>query len=462
VEKYRANLEKLRQMEPREIINDISAHVTKIYGREDHHLGNMMALASPEEIDFPEEGRIRGRVSGINAGDTGTGKTTIIQSLCETARVGLQVSGMTASRTGITYGCEHDERRGWRIKAGAFLKMNRQILIVDEAQDLAMQELKTMAEGMDTGFTRIDRIQNKVFESKTRVIFNCNPKHPRNPGEQRTMDSYQFGCEAIKGIFPQMMIRRIDIVMFSASWDIENKDVIYYPEKPDCAQQVSAEDLRALIFYAWNLKPEQVIIDDNTAHYIRQVAKYLSEKFGGADDLPIVYAEDFRKTMARLSVAYAILDLATNDDFSQVIVNPGHVAEVCEFLERIYEAENARLDAYAEEYRRIHGLADHKKIEAGLIKVMQEGQDRRYRVLFILRELLKNEAVKQKDLFDALGVSRQTVHRDMAFFTSFNLATSSTRHGYQRTPKLIRLVRRIEKESPELLPWHLLDEERDL
>ena len=35
-----------------------------------------------------------------------------------------------------------------------------------------------MAEGLDTGLTKIDRIQNKMFESATRVIFNCNPRHP--------------------------------------------------------------------------------------------------------------------------------------------------------------------------------------------------------------------------------------------------------------------------------------------
>ena len=300
VEKYRPSLEKLREMTPQEIADDLAIHVTRIYERPDLHLGVLLVLCSPLGFDFPGEGQIRGWLTAIIVGDTGTGKTTVSEGFFNFARIGNRVSGMTASRTGITYGCEHDERRGWRIKAGALLKMNRQALIVDEAQDIAPEELKTMAEGLDTGLVRIDKIQNKIFESRTRVIFGCNPRHPKQASGQRTMDSFRYGCEAIKGIFPGMMIRRIDFVMFAASWDIEDKEKIYFPETPNAPQQVTVEDLRALIFYAWNLKPEQIVIDDNTAHYIRKTAKYLSDKFGGADDLPIVYSEDFRKTMARL------------------------------------------------------------------------------------------------------------------------------------------------------------------
>ena len=82
--------------------------------------------------------------------------------------------------------------------------------------------------------------------------------------------------------------------------------------------------------------------------------------FGGADDLPIVYPEDFRKTLARLSVAYAVLDLSTNEDFTRVIIEPHHVAEVCEFLEKIYQAENCRLHRYARAYLESHGLGDYE------------------------------------------------------------------------------------------------------
>jgi len=73
------------------------------------------------------------------------------------------------------------------------------------------------------------------------------------------MDSYRYGCEAIQGIFPQMMIRRVDLVMFATAWDIENKEKIFFPQAPDTLPQLSSKDLQALIFYAWNLKEDQIV-----------------------------------------------------------------------------------------------------------------------------------------------------------------------------------------------------------
>jgi DNA replicative helicase MCM subunit Mcm2 (Cdc46/Mcm family) len=123
-------------------------------------------------------------------GDTGTGKTTISQGLFEFARIGDRVSGLTASRTGIVYGMDHDERKGWRVKAGALLKMSRQALIIDEAQDIPVDQIKTSAEGLDTGIIKINRIQHRTFESTTRTIFSCNPKDPKNSADQRGMSTF--------------------------------------------------------------------------------------------------------------------------------------------------------------------------------------------------------------------------------------------------------------------------------
>ncbi len=441
VEKYRPSLEKLRQMSPRAIADDLSVHVTRIYERPDLHLGVLFVLCSPLGFEFPGEGQIRGWLTAIVVGDTGTGKTTVSEGLFNFASVGNRLSGMTASRTGITYGIEHDERRGWRIKAGALLKMNRQALIVDEAQDIAPEELKTMAEGLDTGIIRIDKIQNKVFESRTRVLFGNNPKDPKQAAEQRTMDSFRYACEAIKGVYPRMMIRRIDFVMFAATWDIEDKQKIFFPELPDTPQQVDVEDLRALIFFAWNLKPEQIIIDPATAKYIREIAKYLSDKFGGADDLPIVYSEDFRKTMARLSVACAVVDLSTNEDFSQVIVINHHVADACMLLERIYEARNCKLDKYAKNYRQTHGMQGIEKIVAEINVKLRGGMDIKRRFHHIFYELLKcpeGARVRKTDLADEFDVKPLTIQRDMQFFRDNHLIDANIQKGYKPEPRFFQ------------------------
>jgi hypothetical protein len=453
LERSRPTLERLRAMEPQDIVEDLSLHVTRIYERDDLHLGVLLVLCSVLWFDFPGDGRIRGWLAGIIVGDTGTGKTTVSQSLFDFANVGDRVSGLTTSRTGLTYGCEHDERKGWRVKAGAFLKMSRQALIVDEAQDIKSDELKTMAEGIDTGVTRIDKIANKLFESQTRVLFNCNPRDQRKFWEQRTMDSFRFGCEAIKGIFAKMMIRRIDLVMYCANFDIEDKKKIFFPEKTDKVQQISTEDLQTLIFYAWNLKPEQIVIDEDTAKYIRRISQWMAERYGGTDELPIVYAEDFRKTMARLSVAYAVLDLATTEDFGQVIVNVGHVAEACEFLDRIYSAENCDLQRYAFTYRAAHGLEGLEEIKRDIDALLSlpETDERRRRFIYIARQLIQcgeGDQVRKGDLADEFGVEKKMVQRHMKFFQKHHLLSPKVQNGYMPVPKFFQVLRRLERLDP--------------
>ncbi len=46
----------------------------------------------------------------------------------------------------------------------------------------------------------------------------------------------------------------------------------------------------------------------------------------------IVYPEDFRKTLARLSVAVAGLDFCTKEDFTQVIARPESIIALIQNL----------------------------------------------------------------------------------------------------------------------------------
>jgi hypothetical protein len=215
---------------------------------------------------------------------------------------------------------------------------------------------------------------------------------------------------------------------------------------------VTDEDLRALIFFAWNLKPEQIVIDDETAHYIRKQAKYLSDKFGGSDDLPIVYSEDFRKSMARLSVAMAVIDLATTDDFSQVIVNLEHVSDACLLMERIYEARNCKLDRYAKAYVLTHGTAGIDEIITGIDAILSGDIDMKRRFHHIMQQLLRcnlGERIRKSDLVDEFDLrDGKTIQRNMQFFLHHHLVAPNTQRGYSPEPKLFQIVDRLERIDP--------------
>ena len=314
-----------------EILEDLMYNYTRIYERYDLHLAALMTLCSPRWIDLPGEGRTRGWMSSVIIGDTGTGKSNVVDTLLGTEsikrllpKIGYKVSGMTASRTGITYGLDRTDETGWKLKAGAMLKQNGQILSIDEAQDVPEIELKTMADAMDVGRLKIDRIVTREFKAETRCIFTCNPKDIYREANQKTMGAFPFGCKSVQGIFPQMMIRRVDMFAFAASYDLTPDFMI---RKPGLAvpHVITPENYKALVHYAWNLKPEQVIIEPEIYELICKEAARLSAIFGGASDLPIVYAEDYRKSFARKCSSIAVIDLNSDDDFETIRVERKHV-----------------------------------------------------------------------------------------------------------------------------------------
>jgi hypothetical protein len=149
---------------------------------------------------------------------------------------------------------------------------------------------------------------------------------------------------------------------------------------------------------------------------ILQHAFKLSQKFGQADDLPIVYPQDFRKTFARLCVAMAVASLSSDDDFETITVKEVHVKTMARFLDAIYSAENCRLDRYSKQYKEEHKMDDPETIYNDLKEmIIDRGEGVEKRLGFIFNELLKidlmkGEKISQKYLAECLDVLRQTLN----------------------------------------------------
>ncbi len=445
-----------------DILEDLMHNFTRIYDRYDLHLATLLTLCSPAWIDLPGEGRTRGWISSVIIGDTGTGKSMVVDTMLGAEKtkmllpkIGYKVSGMTASRTGITYGLDHNERTGWRLKAGAMLKQSGQALCIDEAQDVPEIELKTMADAMDSGRLKVDRIVTREFKAETRCLFTCNPKDVSRIANQKTMAAFQYGCRSVRDIFPQMMIRRVDLFAFAASYDLKIDQLASAMSKKKVRPVLTPENYKALIHYAWNLGPEQTIISPDVYKLICKEATRLSGIFGGASDLPIVYTEDFRKTLARLCTSAAVADLNTDDDFETITIDRRHVEFVADRLEDQYAAKNCQLDNYAAQFRSEHVLSD----EEALFRRLQnhcENIERRERVQVALGELhrldpsdgAKLSQVYLKDLF---GKDRTTIFRDMQFLVKERLVSSS--RGYLPTPKLFQFLSWLKGFDPDYMDW---------
>jgi len=451
LENAREDLETLQELDPMDIVTDLCRNITRIYKRPDLHLGVLLTLVSPLYINLPGDDQIRGWISSVVIGDSASGKTTVSDSIFKHANVGYRVSGMTSSRTGITYAIDRDERRGWRIKAGALLKMSRQALIIDEAQDLPEEDLKTMSDSIDSGEIRIAKVQTRTFEAMTRCFFSCNPKMMDRQANQRTMDSFRFGCMSLLDIFPAMMLRRLDLAMFAAQFDIEDSNSLYETlstKKID--HVVTRSRLQHLIHYAWNLKPEQIKITKTIAKLIRRSAFEMSEKFGQCVDLPLVCPQDFRKTLCRIVTAFAILDLSSDDNFETIEVQSKHVNFIKEmFLDQIYSAENCRLHQYSKQYADRNCLTNKQKVAlyATFVDYLKSNStDARKRILYMFKEVANLvpggfDKASQKEFAEHLQSVARTVRRDMAFFVNNRLIESL--RGYRPYVKGVALFNYI-------------------
>jgi hypothetical protein len=442
-----------------EFVQDLVYNVTRIYERYDLHMGVLLSLCSPRWINFPGEGKIRGWVSTVIIGDTGTGKSKVSEEIFKFANIGYRVSGGSASRTGLTYSVEQNDKVGWRVKAGAHVKMSGQALIVDEAQDLADVELKNMADSLDSGRLQVERVASKVFEAETRVIFVCNPRDPHKKHDQKTIGSYQYGCLCLSDIFTKMMLRRVDMVITAASLDIrkEDKDKVYNMVPPDNYKPVISEKhLRSLIFYAWNLNPDQIIISKPIAKMIREESLKLSNIFGQCEDLPIVYPGDFRKTFARLCASLAILDLSSKDDFQTITVKKDHIYFMSDFLQRCYSNKNCQLDNYSKKYARENVLSEEDLIYDRLKKELDNNPERYRYMSIIVGELLNltpdgREKLSYANIKDLLekDLDKSTILKLIKPWKDQKLIKSN--RGYLPTPKLFQFKHWLLENHPDFL-----------
>lgn len=437
-------LRRFQSLSVEEIVQDLSAHVTKVVHRDDILLGILLTFCSPLHLYFQGD-LIRGWLTTCILGDSGQAKTQSYLKLVQFLGFGDLFSGLSGSRTGLIYGLSEHKQKGWQIRIGRYPANTRKILSVDEAQKLDKDEIETLGKAMDEGFLQVDRISSGGYETKTRLICMGNPKG------SRIMDEYMFPCQALEYIFPTMMIRRFDLCLFASASDIPDREFINRKVTSPSEPRISSEMFKAVVFWAWNLKAENIDIPEDVTEFILTEATRLSDKFGEAADIPIVSPSDFRHTLARLSAAFAVLDGSTSDGFfTKVIVKKEHVRFVSHFLEVIYGAENCRLDEYSDIQRQRSQLSDYEEIKKALEEAVEEekhGEDENNqgKLEFIIRLLRFNGRMKRSDLAEIVDLAKDSISRKLSLLRRYHLVDSDIK-GCFLTPKASKFISRLIKD----------------
>jgi 5S rRNA maturation endonuclease (ribonuclease M5) len=431
-----------------QILEDLTENVTRVYEREEILVAILLTYCSPRWIPFNGE-IIRGWLVTVIIGDSGSGKTQTHQRIAEFINIGDCFSGLTGSRTGLAYALVEHKQKGWQVKVGRYPANSRKILTVDEAQHLPDWDLRTISKAMEEGFLQIDRVQSKGYESQTRLIMIANPK------KDAVMDSFSFGCESLTTILPPTIIRRTDVAVFANSGDLKDLSFINRKRTEGNRRRITPEMLRAVVYWVWNLRPEQIIFTSEAEEYCLQRAQELSAVYGYAVDVPLITLSDCRNNLARVAAAFAALLVSADEHFARLVIEPKHVRMAAEFLSRLYSHDNCSLDDYSEICRASSQLVDYDQIEEAFLKKWERAkhaggdEDAGYfpRLIFILRV---TKVIRRDDLAEQAGCSLETVKRTVRLLKRFNLL-DTTRDGYVKKPKFNKFLRRLVRKHPKFL-----------
>ncbi|MGH9867480.1 MAG: hypothetical protein ACREAA_04855 [Candidatus Polarisedimenticolia bacterium] len=431
---------------------DITNNITLIYGphRQRSLLGKLLVYHSFRQFRFDGEMLKRGWLELVEVGDTGQGKTQQVDRIMQASGMGEGVDGVSTTRTGLAYSFQKLNDI-WFLIWGKYPLNDGKLLFVDEAQNLAPEEIDKIRKGRSDGVIMADGIRSGEHPTRTRLIMTCNPKYTG------VVDDELFGIDLLKQTFKDEDIRRFDIAIISASSD--DKAQINQPRKKRSGGErlISDEILAASIRWAWSRKPEHVEFTDEATDAVYASARTMSETFGDARDIPLLLESDVRHKIARLAVAAATLVHSTDDKHERVIVTADHIVAVCEFLMSIYTNKNCSFDLYAR-IRRTEAAMTPKDYTA-IWEHLRECKVEKATTLSdddiaaLLRAFVAHEGrISRQDLAGELGKTPEWTSKVVRVLKAERLirVNHGRAGGYRGTPKFMKFLKlAIERKDLE-------------
>lgn len=322
------------------ILNDLTYNVTHIVERDEVLLGLLLVYHSILRFRVPwDTDPIRGWVELKIVGDTGTGKSALIEKMMKYIGLGNRVNAESTSRTGLTYKMEQGNRGSWYIVWGAWPLADKELIWVDEDTGIEKDEYGEMTLARSDGKLEVKRAVTAETPCRVRAILSGNaPKGKR-------LSDYAQGAESLKDIFNNEDIRRFDFAIFMRSTDVDPEK--YNRSLPSFPRTMSDDTLKSGVLFAWSRTPEQVVFLPGTVDTILEVSTKLSKVYGNATDVPLVSPSDQRNKVARLAVALASLTHSVDESGERITVYPAHVTFIYDYLVQLYNAPGCGLNYYA-------------------------------------------------------------------------------------------------------------------
>lgn len=414
----------------REIVDDLEANVTKIYGRPALHMAYDLVWHSALNFTFRGVEVGKGWIEILVMGDTRTGKSEAAKRLCHHYGAGVLTTCEGATFAGLVGGVQKIADV-WMVQWGVIPLNDRRLVILDEAGGIANKDiLEQMSSVRSSGIAQINKIQARETHARTRLIWIANPV------EGVTVESYPNGAiDGLKGLAPNPEdIARFDFAMAVASGDVAAK-TINTRRPPRIKARYTQALCSTLVNWVWSRRPDQIRWERGVENYVLDVAQALGKRY--IPEPPLIQVENVRIKLARVAVAIAGRVFSCDETGEFLVVGREHVEAAVRVLEGFYG-----MPAF--------GYAEHSA------QVIRERQQAQQNIAAVTRYLAANDDIlqtlrscmsgpfKMRDFQEFGGMSQVEAQEAVRVLQQQHMIRRLTKGYIRAEPTLITLVKEIE------------------
>lgn len=410
------------------LCKDLTYNVTHIVERDETLLGVLLVQHSVLRLNVPWDNKpMRGWAELKVVGDTGTGKSALIEKVMKFSSLGTRVNAESTSRTGLTYKMEQSGSGGaWYIVWGAWPLADKELIWIDEDTGIQKEEYGEMTLARSDGRLEVKRAVTAETPCRVRAILSGNvPKGKR-------LADYAQGVESLKDVFNNEDIRRFDFALFMRASDVD--PALYNQKLPTYPSMVDGDTLKNNILFAWSRTPEQVTFTNEAIEKILECSTALSKVYGNANDIPLVSPSDQRNKLARLTVALAALTHSVDESGQRLTVWPGHVEFITEYLKALYNAPGCGLNYYARLAIREEEINDGKyeRLSTDLRSLDVLKYDKKF--YEFIRLFAQQKYLRLGDIEAMLSIDKEEAKAIINLLMKMRMVTI-TSGGYRKTPR---------------------------
>lgn len=406
-----------------DIAEDFTHNITHIYGRQDLIKAMDLVYHSVLAFDFQNQRVDRGWVEGLIIGDTRTGKSESARQLMRHYKLGEIVTGENTSFAGLIGGMQQTQKR-WSITWGKIPLNDRRLVILDEASGLSQDEIAQMSGVRSSGIAEITKIQTEKTHARTRLLWISNAR------DGKPMKEYGYGIWAIKGLIGKSEdIARFDFAVACASEDVPVSQINMKAELHGEVEHRYTFDLcKDLLLWTWSRTPEQIEFTQKAIEKILDYAIQMGNLY--SSKIPLVEGANQRIKLARLAISAACRTFSTIDG-QTVIVRPGHVDFVYNFLMKKYKETTLGYYDFSEQINESERIAENKRED--MLTYLEQKPE--------LGDLfLQYDYVRNNDIEYIADMEKGEV-KNVIKFLSKNRMVRKTSRGFKKTPAFGKILK---------------------